>query len=241
MKIFPAIDILNGWCVRLNQGRYDAVTIYAKDPSEMALAWEAQGAEWLHVVDLDGAKDGRPVNLSVVERIAERVNLPIQFGGGVRSEADIKRLFDLGVNRVVLGTTLVTDPDFAKEAIGAGGDRLVAGIDGRNGKVAVSGWREDTDIDVAELANEYKELGVARVIYTDIMVDGTRRGPNIGAIKQLAETTGIPVIASGGVSSLADIEDLRKLEPLGVEGVIVGSAIYEKSFALAAAIEAAGG
>jgi phosphoribosylformimino-5-aminoimidazole carboxamide ribotide isomerase len=240
MIVFPAIDILDGRCVRLRQGDYERVTVYAADPAEQARAWADQGARWLHVVDLDGAKEGRPVNLSAVERIAAAVDVPVQFGGGIRRLKDIGRLFDLGVERIVLGTTLVTDPGFAVAAIEKAGDRLVAGIDGRNGKVAVAGWLEETDVEVVRLAAEYEERGVARIIYTDISVDGTRRGPNINETKKLAEAVGVPIIASGGVSALEDIEALRDLGPLGVEGVIVGSALYEKTITLARAIEAAG-
>jgi len=241
MIIFPAIDILAGKCVRLHQGRYDAVTVYAQDPSEVARLWQAEGAEWLHVVDLDGAKDGRPVNLDAVEKIVARVDLPVQYGGGARTQADLGRLFSLGVRRVVLGTTLVTDPDFAAKAVAEFGDRLVAGVDARNGKAAVSGWREDTDIDVVELATELESRGIARIVYTDISVDGTRRGPNVAATRVLAETVTVPVIASGGVSSLADIEALKALEGSGVEGAIIGSALYERSFALSDALKVAAG
>lgn len=241
MIIFPAIDILAGKCVRLHQGRYDAVTVYAQDPSEVARLWQAEGAEWLHVVDLDGAKDGRPVNVDAVEKIAACVDLPVQYGGGARTQADLGRLFSLGVRRVVLGTTLVTDPDFAAKAVAEFGDRLVAGVDARNGKAAVSGWREDTDIDVVELAIELESRGIARIVYTDISVDGTRRGPNVAATRVLAETVTVPVIASGGISSLADIEAIKALEGSGVEGVIIGSALYEGSFALSDALKVAAG
>lgn len=239
MIIFPAVDILNGWCVRLHQGKYDAVTIYAKDPSEMAKAWEADGAEWLHVVDLDGAKEGRAVNLDAVEKIAAQISIPVQFGGGARTQADLKRLFDIGVSRVVLGTTLVTDPEFAREAISLYAGRLVAGIDGRQGKVAVSGWEQETETDVVDLAKEFVQLGVERVIYTDITVDGTRRGPNVDATRHLSESIAVPVIASGGVSSLKDIAALKKGVP-DLEGAIVGSALYEKVFGLPQALEVAG-
>lgn len=239
MIIFPAIDILAGKCVRLHQGRYDAVTVYADDPSEVAKAWQSQGAEWLHVVDLDGAKDGRPVNLAAVAKIAAQVDLPVQYGGGARTEADLRRLFNIGVRRIVLGTTLITDPEFTEKAVAEFGDRLVAGIDARNGKAAVAGWREDTDVDATELAVELQSRGVARVIYTDISVDGTRRGPNLEATRTLAESLAIPVIASGGVSALSDIQALMALEGAGVEGVIIGSALYEKSFQLAEALKAA--
>ncbi|MDP1808939.1 MAG: 1-(5-phosphoribosyl)-5-[(5-phosphoribosylamino)methylideneamino]imidazole-4-carboxamide isomerase [Actinomycetota bacterium] len=240
MIVFPAIDILAGKCVRLHQGRYDAVTVYADDPSEVARLWQAQGAEWLHVVDLDGAKDGRPVNLEAVEKIAARVDLPVQYGGGAREEADLRRLFNLGVRRIVLGTTLITDPEFAAKAVAEFGDALVAGVDARNGKAAVAGWREDTDINAAELAGELQGRGIARVIYTDISVDGTRRGPNLEATRTLAESLAIPVIASGGVSALSDIRALTALEGVGVEGVIIGSALYERSFELSEALKVAG-
>ena len=240
MIIFPAVDILNGWCVRLHQGQYDAVTVYAKDPSEMAKAWAADGAQWLHVVELDGAKEGRAVNLPAIEKIVSSVDIPVQCGGGVRTKADLKRLFDLGVSRVVLGTTLVTDPDFAREAIDTYGARLVAGVDGREGKVAVAGWREETDVEVVELAGELAEKGVKRVIYTDITVDGTRKGPNLESTGNLARSINVPVIASGGVSSLNDISAVKRIEP-PVEGVIVGRALYEKELTLARAIEVAKG
>lgn len=240
MIVFPAIDILNGWCVRLHQGKYDAVTVYAKDPSEIAKAWEADGAEWLHIVDLDGAKEGRAVNLNAVEKVVAGTDTPVQFGGGVRTRADLGRLFDIGVSRVVLGTTLVTDPEFAREAISLYSDRLAAGVDGREGKVAVSGWREDTDVDVVDLSTELSELGVERVIYTDINVDGTRTGPNITATQRLAEAIDVPVIASGGVSSLRDITALKAIAP-AIDGVIVGSALYEKVFQLREALEIAKG
>ena len=239
MIIFPAVDILDGSCVRLHQGRYDMVTEYASDPSEMALEWEDQGASWLHVVDLDGARDGRPTNLRAVAKIAKRSTVPIQYGGGVRTEVDLKALFDLGVSRVVMGTILITDQDFARAAIDKFGDRLVAGIDARDGRAAIAGWREDTDVKAVDLGVKLSTLGVSRIIYTDISVDGTSRGPNIDATKAMALETGIPVIASGGVASLKDIESLRPICPLGVEGVIVGRALYEKSFGLAEAIEVA--
>ena len=240
MIIFPAVDILNGWCVRLHKGEYDAVTVYAKDPSEVAKAWEADGADWLHVVDIDGAREGSPVNLEAVEKIIDRVSIPVQFGGGARTPADLKRLSEIGVARIVLGTALVTDRDFARQAISKYADGLVAGIDGRESKVAVSGWREDTDVDVAELAAELEALGIKRVIYTDINVDGTRSGPNVAAVRYLSGSVGIPVIASGGVSSIDDIVEIKNVSP-PVEGLIIGSALYEKVFGLPEALEAARG
>lgn len=241
MIIFPAIDILGGKCVRLHQGRYDAVTVYADDPSEIARLWQSQGAQWLHVVDLEGARDGRPTNLHAVEKIGASIDIPIQYGGGAREQADLNRLFDLGVSRIVLGTTLIADPAFALSAIGTFGDKLVAGIDARDGKASVAGWREDTDVSAVDLAVELENKGIKRVIYTDIAVDGTRRGPNIAANRELAQKVSVPIIASGGVSSLSDIEALKALEGVGVEGVIIGSALYENSFTLMGALEAASG
>lgn len=239
MIVFPAIDILDGACVRLMQGQYDEVTEYAKDPSEMVSRWEEEGASWIHVVDLDGARDGHPVNLSTVEKMVKKANVPIQYGGGVRNETDLKTLLDVGVNRVVVGTAMIKDEDFAQTAIKKYGPQLVAGIDAKGGRVSIEGWLEDTNIRAVDLANKLKDMGVARIVYTDISVDGTSQGPSIAATKDLAEALGIPVIASGGVSSLWDIEALEMVSEVGIEGVIVGRALYENSFGLAEAIEAA--
>ncbi len=239
MIVFPAIDILDGACVRLMQGQYDEVTEYAKDPSEMVSRWEEEGASWIHVVDLDGARDGHPVNLSTVEKMVKKANVPIQYGGGVRNETDLKTLLDVGVNRVVVGTAMIKDEDFAQTAIKKYGPQLVAGIDAKGGRVSIEGWLEDTNIRAVDLANKLKDMGVARIVYTDISVDGTSKGPSIAATKDLAEALGIPVIASGGVSSLWDIRALEMVSEVGIEGVIVGRALYENSFGLAEAIEAA--
>ncbi|MCK4268007.1 MAG: 1-(5-phosphoribosyl)-5-[(5-phosphoribosylamino)methylideneamino]imidazole-4-carboxamide isomerase [Actinomycetia bacterium] len=239
MIVFPAIDILDGACVRLMQGQYDEVTEYAKDPSEMVSRWEEEGASWIHVVDLDGARDGHPVNLSTVEKMVKKANVSIQYGGGVRNETDLKTLLDIGVNRVVVGTAMIKDEEFAQTAIKKYGPQLVAGIDAKGGRVSIEGWIEDTNIRAVDLANKLKDMGVARIVYTDISVDGTSQGPSIATTKDLAEALGIPVIASGGVSSLWDIEALEMVSEVGIEGVIVGRALYENTFSLAEAIEAA--
>ncbi len=239
MIVFPAIDILDGACVRLMQGQYDEVTEYAKDPSEMVSRWEEEGASWIHVVDLDGARDGHPVNLSTVEKMVKKANVSIQYGGGVRNETDLKTLLDIGVNRVVVGTAMIKDEEFAQTAIKKYGSQLVAGIDAKGGLVSIEGWIEDTNIRAVDLANKLKDMGVARIVYTDISVDGTSQGPSIATTKDLAEALGIPVIASGGVSSLWDIEALEMVSEVGIEGVIVGRALYENTFGLAEAIKAA--
>ncbi|MDF1543245.1 MAG: 1-(5-phosphoribosyl)-5-[(5-phosphoribosylamino)methylideneamino]imidazole-4-carboxamide isomerase [Anaerosomatales bacterium] len=237
MQIFPAIDILGGKAVRLRQGHYDQVTVYNDDPVEQARIWAAGGAEWLHVVDLDGARDGVPANIDVVARIVKKVGVPVQTGGGIRSMETLDRLYDAGVTRTVLGTSLVTDPVFVEAAAHkyAG---IVAGIDARDGKVAIEGWRQGTEREVAELIEELARLGVPRVVYTDISRDGMQSGVNTAAYRALAADAPMTVIASGGVTGL---DDVRALASIGrrIEGVIIGVALYEQRFTLAEAIAAA--
>lgn len=239
MIIFPAIDILAGKCVRLKQGRYDAVTVYADDPSEMALAWEEQGARWLHVVDLDGAASGSTPNLKAVEKIVKKVSIPVQYGGGLRHESAVQRLFNVGVSRVVLGTILISKPNLAQSLVKTYGEKIVAGVDAKDGLVATDGWQKQTTVGAVDLALQLKELGVSRLIYTDILQDGTRKGPNFNGLKNILEEAKLPTIGSGGIGSLADLERLRELEPLGLEGVIIGSALYEKIVSLKDALEVA--
>ncbi|MDT8434974.1 MAG: 1-(5-phosphoribosyl)-5-[(5-phosphoribosylamino)methylideneamino]imidazole-4-carboxamide isomerase [Anaerosomatales bacterium] len=237
MQIFPAIDILGGKAVRLRQGHYDQVTVYNDDPVEQARIWAAGGAEWLHVVDLDGARDGVPANIDVVARIVKKVGVPVQTGGGIRSMETLDRLYDAGVTRTVLGTSLVTDPVFVEAAAHkyAG---IVAGIDARDGKVAIEGWRQGTEREVAELIEELARLGVPRVVYTDISRDGMQSGVNTAVYRALAADAPMTVIASGGVTGL---DDVRALASIGrrIEGVIIGVALYEQRFTLAEAIAAA--
>lgn len=239
MIVFPAIDILDGKAVRLLQGRLDAVTIYNDDPVDQARQWIAQGAEWLHVVDLDGAVTGDPKNIDFLERIVA-LGVPVQTGGGLRSMEMLERLEGIGARRMVLGTALITQPALVGEACERFGGAIVAGIDARDGKVAINGWREGTEYGVLELVRELELLGVKRLAYTDISKDGMQTGVNYGAYRALAGQIDIPMTASGGVSNLDDIRDLHTLG-LQLEGVIVGKALYENSFTLADAIRAGRG
>jgi phosphoribosylformimino-5-aminoimidazole carboxamide ribotide isomerase len=239
VQILPAIDILDGKAVRLRQGRLDAVTVYNDDPVDQAKQWEASGAEWLHVVDLDGAVLGEPRNIEHVKRIVEAVSVPVQVGGGIRSMDTIRTLYEAGVQRTVLGTTLVTQPELVAQACNEF-DGIVAGIDARDGKVQIEGWRQGTEYGVLELVLELELLGIRRLAYTDITLDGMQRGINYGAYRALSSQVSIPVIASGGVSSLEDIRDLRSIGRQ-VEGVIIGTALYEKKFTLEQAIACARG
>jgi phosphoribosylformimino-5-aminoimidazole carboxamide ribotide isomerase len=238
VQILPAIDILAGRVVRLRQGSFDEVTIYNNDPVDQAKRWEAAGAEIIHVVDLDGALTGEPVNRWAVEAIAAAVSVPIQVGGGVRTDRTLENLFDAGVSRVVLGTALINDPAFVTRAT-ARWPGIVAGVDARNGRVAIEGWKLGTDFDVAEVVSELASLGVHRLVYTDISLDGMQSGPNVKAYRSLVKSTGAKVIASGGVTTIADIRALAEVE--GVEGVIVGRALYEGTIDLARAIAVGNG
>jgi phosphoribosylformimino-5-aminoimidazole carboxamide ribotide isomerase len=239
VQILPAIDILDGKVVRLRQGRLDAVKVYNEDPVDQAHRWVDQGAEWLHVVDLDGAVLGEPRNIEQVKRIIAAVEVPVQVGGGIRNMETIRSLYDAGVQRTVLGTSLVTQPELVAEAC-AEFEGVVAGIDARDGRVQVEGWRQGTEYGVLELVQELELLGIRRLAYTDIALDGTQRGVNYGAYRALARQIDIPIIASGGVSSLEDIRDLRTIGPR-VEGVIIGTALYEERFTLPEAIATARG
>lgn len=236
MIVFPAIDVLGGRVVRLKQGRFDAVTVYNDDPVDQAKRWIAQGAQWLHVVDLDGAVEGEPVNLPVLERVAA-LGVPVQAGGGIRSMASLRRAFDAGASRVVLGTVLVTDPGLAREACAqcAG---VVAGIDAKDGAVAIHGWREGTSTPAVDLVAELAAMGLRHLVYTDIGRDGMQTGINADAYRDIARAAGFPVVASGGVSTLDDIRALAALGP-AIEGVIVGRALYEGAFTLPEALDAA--
>ncbi len=237
MQILPAIDILDGKVVRLRQGRLDAVKVYNEDPVDQARKWASLGAEWLHVVDLDGAVLGEPRNIEHVHRIVEAVDVPVEVGGGIRNMETIQTLFEAGVSRIVLGTTLVTQPELVAEACSRY-EGIVAGVDARDGHVQVEGWRQGTELGVLELIQELALLGIGRVAYTDISLDGTQDGVNYGAYRALAGQIDIPIIASGGVSSLEDVRDLCSIGD-AVEGVIIGTALYEEKFTLPEAIEVA--
>ncbi len=238
MIVFPAIDLLDGKVVRLRQGRLDAVTVYNDSPVDQAKRWADQGAEWIHVVDLDGAVTGEPVNAAHIESIVKAVpDVNVEAGGGIRTMQTLERLCDAGVKRAVLGTTLITEPELVAEACSRY-EGIVAGIDARDGRVAIEGWRQGTEYGVLELVRDLELLGVRRLAYTDISLDGTQQGVNYGAYRALANQVDIPIIASGGVASLEDVRDLAAIGPR-VEGVIIGRALYENTFSLADAISAA--
>jgi len=233
MEIIPAIDIVDGRCVRLIQGDYQAETVYANDPSEIARRFEQAGATRIHVVDLNGARDGKLVNLEAIQTILKKINIPIQLGGGIRTFDTIELLLNSGIDRVILGTLAFQRPEILKRAVEKfGSRRIVVGIDARQGKVAVSGWQEQTSLNEIELALSVKKQGVERINYTDISRDGMLTGPNLAATKNIAVQTGLKITASGGISSLQDIDNLKLLEPFGVDSVIVGRAIYEKQIDL---------
>ena len=232
MKIIPAIDLKNGRCVRLIQGKEDQETVYGEDPVEIALSFEEQGAEQIHLVDLDGAFRGESKNLEQVERIAQAVKVPLELGGGIRSLDDITRVFDLGVSFVIIGTIAVKNPKILEEAIERFGNQLILGLDAKDGKVAVSGWVEITEFSDEEFAIQWKQFGIDRVIYTDIARDGMLTGPNLSSLRRMAISTGLKVTASGGVSSLDDLKQLAELERDRVDEVIVGKAIYERQLDL---------
>jgi phosphoribosylformimino-5-aminoimidazole carboxamide ribotide isomerase len=229
MIIFPAIDLKDGNCVRLRQGDMAQATIFNHDPAAQARVFESAGFEWLHCVDLDGAIEGRSVNGPAIKTILAAVKIPVQLGGGVRDRAAIDFWLAAGVARVVLGTAALRDPALIKEAALADPGRIAVGIDARDGKVAVEGWVENSDISVLDLARRFEDAGVAALIFTDIGRDGMLQGPNVEATAQLARAVQIPVIASGGVRSVSDIESLVNAE-LKIAGVIIGRALYDSTF-----------
>jgi phosphoribosylformimino-5-aminoimidazole carboxamide ribotide isomerase len=237
MLIIPAVDIKNGKCVRLFQGRLDSETVFSDDPAAMAKRWENEGAEVIHVIDLDGAVEKSPKNLNSIERIIESVEAYIQVGGGIRTEKTAKMYLDLGVKRVIIGTEAIKNPNFVKDACKAFPDQIVVGIDARDGLVAIEGWTETTRIKDVDLARRFEDCGVAAINFTDIHRDGMETGPNIEATRRIAEAVSIPVVASGGVSTIEDIKKLMPLEAVGVVGVITGRALYSGSLSLKEAIK----
>lgn len=234
--VIPAIDLKEGKCVRLEQGLMERDTVFCDNPAEQAREWAGQGAELLHIVDLDGAFAGVPKNKEAISAIVSTIFIPTQLGGGIRDMPTIEAYLALGVGRVILGTAAQKDPDLVMKACRLFPGRIVVGIDAKNGMVAVKGWAEVTDARAVDLARRFEGYGVAAIIYTDISRDGMMAGPNIEATKALAEAVTIPVIASGGVSSLSDIENLMAIESFGVTGVITGRAIYTGALKLAEAI-----
>ena len=232
MIIIPAIDLKHGRCVRLFQGEMDQETVYFEDPLEAAQHWIDEGATIIHIVDLDGAVEGRPVHTRQVEAICRQAGLAVEFGGGLRSLGAVKAAFELGVARVVIGTAAYNDAGFLRFLCEQFRGRIVVGIDARKGKVAVKGWKETTAMDAVELAKRCEQDGASRIIYTDISRDGTGGGVNVDETLKIARAVTIPVIASGGVASLEDLRMLAPLEKEGVEGVVIGRALYARAFTL---------
>lgn len=238
LTIYPAIDMRGGKCVRLLQGDYDQETIYGNSPFDMAKSFAEDGAEWIHMVDLDGAKDGMRVNDRFVIEAAQKLQVKIQIGGGIRSEEDIRHYLESGVNRVIIGSIAVSNPEFSIEMIKKYGGKIAVGIDAKNGYVATHGWLDTSELKAVDLGKRFAEAGAETFIFTDIATDGTLAGPNIDAVCEMAEVTGKNVIASGGVSSLAD---LKAITSKGIQGAIVGKALYENRFTLKEALKEGGG
>ncbi len=235
MRIYPAIDIKDGKCVRLLRGSFSDMTVYGDSPVDMARKWESEGGEFIHVVDLDGARSGNGANSDIIRDICAAVKVPVQTGGGIRSGEDIENRLICGVGRVIIGTRAVADRAFVKEAVMEYGDRIVIGIDARDGMVATDGWEKTSGITALDFAREMKGMGVKTVVYTDIATDGTLMGPNVRAMTEMAAIGGLDVIASGGIGSLAHI---LSLAGTGVEGVIVGRALYTGDVNLREAVKA---
>ena len=226
MIIYPAIDIRGGRCVRLTEGRFDAETVFADDPAEMALKWAGMGAEFLHLVDLDGALAGEGKNVPVIERILQSVNIPVQLGGGIRNLETIEKLLALGVTRLILGSAAVKNPQLVEEACKKYPGHIAVGIDAKNGEVAIEGWGKGSGVAATELAKQMATYGVETIIYTDISRDGMLSGVNVEATAALARACGVPIIASGGVASIEDSRRVKAVEADGVQGCIIGKAIY---------------
>ncbi len=236
MIVIPAIDLKDGKCVRLEQGLMEKDTVYSDDPGAQARHWQEQGAELLHIVDLDGAFAGVPRNREAISQIIRAIDIPAQLGGGIRDLETIEAYLELGLSRVILGTVAKENPLLVAEACRHFENQIVVGIDAKNGLVAVRGWAEVTEMRAVDLAREFENVGVAAIIYTDISRDGMMQGPNLEATRELAEAVSIPIIASGGVSSMRDIENLMTIESSGIAGVITGKAIYTGALDLAEAV-----
>jgi phosphoribosylformimino-5-aminoimidazole carboxamide ribotide isomerase len=239
MIIIPAVDIKNGRCVRLVQGRMEDETVFSDDPAAMALKWSQAGAELIHVIDLDGAFDQRPRNIEAIKKILQTVDTPIQLGGGIRNEQTVRAFLDMGVSRVIIGTEAIKDPEFVEQSAGCYPGRIVVAIDARDGRVAIEGWTETTRIMAVDLAKRFENCGVAAINFTDIYRDGMQTGPNIEQTRRLAQAVNIPVVASGGVATIEDIQNLLPLEAVGVIGVITGKALYSGALDFKEALAAA--
>ena len=234
MQLYPAIDMKNGQCVRLRQGAFKDITIYSDAPEKVAAHWQERGASFLHLVDLDGALAGYSVNEEVIRRIADTVSIPIEIGGGIRSKEAVERMLDLGVRRVIIGTKAAEHPEFLRDMVRTFGEEaIVAGVDAKDGMVAVEGWEKVSSLTASDLCLTMKEYGVRHIVYTDISRDGMLSGPNVEATRKLTEETGLDIIASGGVSCM---EDLKCLHEAGIRGAVIGKALYENRIDLAEAV-----
>lgn len=228
MIIYPAIDLKDGQCVRLVQGKKEDKTVYSDTPGNMARSFQDQGAQFLHVVDLDGAFEGGPRNLKAIQEIAQAITIPFQVGGGLRTEADVERILSIGAQRVIIGTRAVQSPEFVKNLLKKfGPEKIVLGIDAKDGMVAIEGWVEKSTLGALEFGQAMHELGVQTAVFTDVARDGLLQGPNLASIANMACESGLKIIASGGVTSLENIIALKNLESIGVCGAIIGKAIYE--------------
>ena len=234
MQLYPAIDMKNGQCVRLRQGAFKDITIYSDAPERVAAHWQEKGASFLHLVDLDGALAGYSVNEEVIRRIADTVSIPFEIGGGIRSGEAVERMLGLGVRRVIIGTKAVEHPEFLRDMVRTFGEEaIVAGVDAKDGMVAVEGWEKVSSLTASDLCLTMKEYGVRHIVYTDISRDGMLSGPNVEATRKLTEETGLDIIASGGVSCM---EDLKCLHEAGIRGAVIGKALYENRIDLAEAV-----
>ncbi len=234
MIILPAIDLKDGKCVRLEQGLFDKVTVFGDNPVEMAQKWESAGSEYLHLVDLDGAKDGVPKNLEIIKDICKNIDIPIQLGGGIRTKETVKILLDAGVTRVIVGTMAINDMELLKELVDEYGERIVVSIDAKDGLVAVNGWVNTSEVDSIDLVRELEKIGVKTIVYTDIAKDGMMEGPNFEIYETLSKETDIDVVASGGVST---IENVKRLKKMDMYGAIIGRALYTGDIDIKEALE----
>jgi phosphoribosylformimino-5-aminoimidazole carboxamide ribotide isomerase len=237
LLIIPAIDIKEGRCVRLTEGQFEDVEIFSDDPVMVATKWANKGAMMLHVVDLDGARYGKLTNISLLEKIIKKINIPVQMGGGIRNYKEVKRLINIGVSRVILGTILWKDKSLAKRLFMDFSEKIIAGIDAREGYVAIEGWQNITPVGALDFAKEMERLGARRIIYTDVKRDGSLIGPNVDSIEKMVKNVNIPLICSGGITSLDDIKRLMRLKASGLEGIIIGKALYKGRILLEEAVK----
>lgn len=238
MIIYPAIDIRGGKAVRLVEGDYNRETVFDADPLDAALRWQADGAEWIHIVDLDGARDGIRANADAIARIRKEIAVPIQLGGGLRSLQDIEEVAEMGIDRMVIGSAAVTNPELVQDAVAVYGSQIAVGLDARDGMLATHGWQEQSTVSAIEAGRRFMDMGVEHFVFTDIGRDGKLEGPNISALIDMTQALSANVIASGGVSSL---DDIRRIKPTGATGVIIGAALYHKRITLKDAIQVSKG